>query len=274
MSPFKQSNLKNAKNKRSLTVNMMAKVIYHIDETGDCRNNTKSKEFMKFKKLSEGERQKVTVFVKNAKKNGTPTSGKIENVKSFAVLTEKENDSLLQAVLPFLSKKPITSITTTSSKDSHFRSCIIYHFDLHDTNNQLYHMDIFQQFMVNMYDCALTFIKENMKKSSLLIFNTLYPNPLCPRYCFASSYSAGTKQGIPSHRDQVSFLSIVVALQGDLNESIDNCLRISTFWNHSKENSKYIRLGNGDAVIFERLYHSIVPTSNRMKQRVTINTFY
>lgn len=264
---------RNLRKKTSLTVDMMAKVIYHIDENGICRNNEKSYEFMKFKKFSIERKRKVISFVENAKKNGTPINGCIENVKILThALTREENNCLLQAILPFLLKKPAASITS-STDSSNIRYCVIYHFDnFHCQNNQLYNLDVIQQFIKSMHICARTFIEETMK-SSLRTFDALYPNP-DPRYCFVNSYSEGTKEYISMHRDQVSFLSIVVALQGDFDEPANNCLRISNMWNPDEENSKYIRLGNGDAVIFERLYHSIIPISNRMTQRVTINIFY
>jgi len=113
----------------------------------------------------------------------------------------------------------------------------------------------------------------NTPRVTFKLFNVLYPTK-DPRWCFISAYSNETKEGIPMHRDQVCFVSIVVALQGDFDVPIENSLRISNYFNPDEKNSKFLRLKNGDAVIFQRLYHSIVPISNRTNQRVTINVFY
>ena len=254
-SPLKYRNLKKL---TALSNNKIAKVLYHIDENGEWRKNGKSKDFITNKKLSKNELNKTKLFVKNAKNNGTPTMGKIEDVKKiFTALKKKENVSLLNAVLPLLSKKPITSITE-STRDSNIRSYTIYHFDFPDKSNAVYQSELFQHFMLKMHTYARTFIEETMEKSSLVVFNNLYPT-MHPRYCFVSSYSEGTMEGIPIHLDQVSFLSIVVALQGDYNDPIENSLRISNVRNPDKKNSKFFRLQNGEAVIFQRLYHSIIP---------------
>jgi len=272
---LKKSNLKNVKRPTSFGNDMMAKIIYHLNENGDWRSNKKAEEFQnKLKRHSSERRKQYAAFVDNSRKNGTPTTGSIEKVKTFTgIVTSKENNSLLQAVLPYLPKKPKTSITEQTSKDNDLRSFTIHHFDHPDVINPLYNLDIFKHFMVKIHTLAGIFIKETMGNNSFKLFNALYPTK-DPRYCFVSAYSEGTKQGISSHRDQVCFLSIVVALQGDFDEPIDNCLRISQNFNPNEENSKFIRLENGDAAIFQRLYHSIIPVSNRTNQRVTVNIFY
>ena len=274
MGPIKPSNLKNAKKSTVLTKDLMSKILFHVDENGIWLKNKQSEDFQqKLKKHSIERRKKIAVFVKNSRNNGTPANGDIANVKTISgLLTKDECRSLLRAIVPQLSKKPIKSVTN-SPKDADIRSCTIYRLDNRFKNKGLCDTDLFQQFFEKIHTYARAFILDHMSKSSLNTFDVLYGNRK-PRYCFASFYSKGTKQGIPSHRDQVSFLSIVIALKGDDKEVIDNCLRVSNFWIHVKENSKQIKFGNGDGVIFERLYHSIAPISNRVNNRVTINVFY
>ena len=227
-----------------------------------------------FTKLPILRKRKYLDFINNAKKNGTPSTGSIEKVKTVpALLSEEERKTLLHAVKPYFLKESIVSVTSFSENASRSRLCTIYHFDNLDKNNQLCDSDIFQQFFKKMHMYAKSYITQNMDHHCVNAFNKLYPN-FMPRYCFANLYSKNTKDGISTHRDQTSFLSIVVALQGDDKEPVENCLKISRFLNHDEHNSKSFKLKNGDAVIFERLYHSMVPILNRKNNRVSINIFY
>ena len=57
----------------------MAKIIYHLDEDGNWRKPSKVKSFRdSIKKFDKDRKRKITQFVRNAKKNGTPMAGKLE----------------------------------------------------------------------------------------------------------------------------------------------------------------------------------------------------
>ena len=183
-------------------------------------------------------------------------------------MTSKEVDDLLKSISSIFPKTKINVITSTSK----IRWTTLYHFDNPEKANALYHTDILQTFMQKMHHYARTFVQEYMA-SSISTFDALYPNHN-PRYCFVNMYSKDTKEGVPLHRDQVSFVSIVVALQGDINEPPESSLRISNGMNQNMTSSNFMPLKNGEAVIFQRLFHSIKPISKRLAQRITINIFY
>jgi hypothetical protein len=129
--------------------------------------------------------------------------------------------------------------------------------------------------MVKMHAYAREYVRKNMAEQEADLFDELYPGP-DPRYCFVNRYGKGTCQSIIPHKDQVSFLSIVVALQGDhAAEEKEDCLGFSVKHAPKVGDMEYFKLNSGDAIIFERLYHSILPRRNRKSERVTtMNIFF
>ena len=74
-------------------------------------------------------------------------------------------------------------------------------------------------------------------------------------------YEKGTSQGFTPHVDIVSFCSVILAIKGD---SMENDLSLHITVSNTKEGieKKIYPLSDGQCIIFERLFHSLVPTSN------------
>ena len=69
-----------------------------------------------------------------------------------------------------------------------------------------------------MYDTAKAFIETN-RPNELKLFEKMYPKKL-PRDCFINLYDVNSKSGINPHADHVSFLSVVLCLEGNKDDSL------------------------------------------------------
>jgi hypothetical protein len=118
-----------------------------------------------------------------------------------------------------------------------------------------------------IYDVVKDFITKTNDNNLLKAFLDLYPDPLKPRLCHSNMYEKGTKQGFIPHVDIVSFCTTILAIKGDSMEN-DTSLHISISNTKEGIEKKICPLSDGQCIIFERLYHSLVPLSNREFTRI------
>jgi len=136
-------------------------------------------------------------------------------------------------------------------------------------NKQLYKNKIIKTVMTMIYDAVKDFIIKKNDENLIRAFLDLYPDPLKPRSCYMCEYKKGTRQGFVPHVDIVSFCSVVLAIKGDSMEN-DLSLHISVSNTTQGIEKKICPLNDGQCIIFERLFHSLVPLSdNREFTRIT-----
>ena len=263
----------------ALSETFMARVVYFLDENGFIRKGAVIEQQYKLfrSKLTISRKKILDQFIRNAREKGTPTTGSLSSVELHkVVLSNQETTELLEIMKPHWTKKAKTRPTTKSTdKQEILQNLAIYHFD--EEPNEVYRTPQFQAFTRKMHSYARRFVREKMSALMLETFDQIYPEATPnPRYMFVNNYQKGSMDTIGQHRDQVSFLTIVIALEGDdTDEPKENCLRISSIFEPQvPAESEYFKLDSGDAVIFERMYHSVISSSKRIARRITVNIFF
>lgn len=114
-----------------------------------------------------------------------------------------------------------------------------------------------------LYDTALNFITTN-RPNEIYLFKKIYSSKM-PRDCFVNLYDVDVNCGINTHRDHVSFCTVVFCVVG--NKEGNLILTLDT------GEKKVISMKSNDIVVFARIQHS-VEISTRSEKRITINAFF
>lgn len=119
------------------------------------------------------------------------------------------------------------------------------------------------QIYERLYAAAHSFVKTN-RSHELKLFEKMYLSKH-PRDCFINLYDLDLESGIATHRDHVSFCTVVVCLQGNsegnlvITQETGELLTVS--------------LSSNEMIVFARVEHS-VDIVTRSEKRITLNAFF
>ena len=135
-------------------------------------------------------------------------------------------------------------------------------------NKPLYNNPLIKTVISMVYVAVKEFIIRKNDPKLTQSFLEFYPDPFKPRECTSCMYEKGTKQGFIPHVDIVSFCTVILAIKGDSKEK-DVSLHISLSDTKAGTEKRICPLNDGQYIIFERLFHSLVPSSNREFTRIS-----